>query len=882
MNWFRELGRRILALPQRRQFDADLDEEMRLHRELRTQEEIERSLLPEEARHAAQRRFGDDLVSREASRDMWRWNWLGSLGQDIRYGLRMLKKNPGFTVVAVLTLALGIGAATVMFSVIEGAMFDPFPYADSRRLAVIVRRNPAWGPDFFWGWHPVQDFLEFRKHNDVFDSIIGSRHEDCVLTGLDTPLGFDCLQATGNFFQVTGVAPLLGRVFTPTDALPGAPPVAVLRYTTWQSKFGGDPKIVGRTLILNAKPRTVIGVMPPRFGWQRADLWIPETFSSGEEATGQNYVSAVGHLKPGVSIEQAAAEVAVLFKGYIAQSPKAHPQGEEFSAQLLTVAAVGPNPRRIFWILFGAVGLLFTIGCLNVANLLLTRATTRETEIAIRATLGAGHGRLVRQLLAESLLLGVAGALAGCVFAWFGLKVVMAIVPPWEIPNEAVIRINGLVLLFTASVTLVATLLFGLAPALHAVRKDIQTPLRSGGRGAGQSRSQGCLRDLLVVSEVALSLVLMTGAGLLMRSFLAVRYAKLGYEPANLLNIYFRLPESRYGTAEQRNAFNAEILRRLQALPGVVSAVVGDSLPTFSGLGAAIEIVGRPSEGNWQAQIYQASEGLFATLRVPLLKGRGISEQDCQPARKVAVINHSLATRYLSGENPLGAQIMVKGMNPPNGINSPSFEIIGVAGDIANNPGLPTQPAVCIPYTTASTPWNYCLVRTAIPPRLLLNPVRKAVAALDKELPIRGEPLVDILSEEYLTEPRFVLTLMSVFASLGLALVLIGVYGVLSYSVSQRTHEIGLRMALGASVGDVLRMLMRSGLHWLLIGIGLGVPASLALAKALQNRIWGLRAADPVTLVIVAILLTAAGLAACYVPARRATKVDPMVALRYE
>ena len=416
--------------------------------------------------------------------------------QDLKFGFRMLAKSPGFTILAVLTLGLGIGAATTMFSVIEGAMFDPFPYADSHRLAVIVRRVPSWGPDYYWGWHPVQDFLEFRKHNKVFDNVIGSRHEDCVLTGVDTPIDFDCLQATGNFFQLTGVTPMMGRVFTPADALPGAAPVAVLRYKTWKSKFGGDPKIVGRTLILNGKPRTVVGVMPPRFGWQRADLWVPEDFINGEAANQANYVSAVGHLKSGVSVEQAAAEVAVLYRGFAALKPKAHPKGEEFSAQLLTVAAVGPNPRRIFWILFGAVGLLFSIGCLNVANLLLTRATTRETEIAIRATLGAGRLRLVRQLLAESLLLGVVGALFGCLCAWLGLKVVMAIVPPWEIPNEAVIRINGPVLLFTALVTLLGTLLFGLAPALHAVRRDLQAPLRSSGLGPGRSHGQGRLRDL--------------------------------------------------------------------------------------------------------------------------------------------------------------------------------------------------------------------------------------------------------------------------------------------------------------------------------------------------------------------------------------------------
>jgi predicted permease len=808
---------------------------------------------------------------------------MSTILQDLRFGLRMLAKNPGFTVLAVLTLALGIGAATTMFSVIEGAMFDPFPYADSHRLAVIVLRNPQWGPDYYWGWHPVQDFLEFRKHNDVFDNLIGSRHEECVLTGVDTPVAFDCLQATGNFFQLTGVAPMMGRVFTPTEALPGAPPVAVLRYTTWKSKFGGDPKIVGRTLILNGKPRTVVGVMPARFGWQRADFWIPETFTGGEEAGFANYVSAVGHLKPGVSIEQAAAEVAVLYKGFIALNPKAHPKGVEFSAQLLTVAAVGPDPRRIFWILFGAVGLLLSIGCLNVANLLLTRATTREAEIAIRATLGAGRVRLIRQLIAESLLLGVVGALFGCLCAWLGLKLVMAIVPPWEVPNEAVIRINGVVLLFTGVVTIVATLLFGLAPALHAVRRDFQAPLRSSGWGPGRSRSQGRLRDLLVVSEVTLSLVLLTGAGLLMRSFLAVRYIKLGYDPQNVLAASLTMPESRYMTPEQRSLFSMELLRRLRTMPGAVSAALG-WLPLWGGNSMPIEIPGKLSQENWRAQVQTASDGYFATLHIPLLEGRGISEEDFKLARNVAVINRTFASRYFPGEDPLGRQITVKEMDkPPYSVKSPSFEIVGVVGDIRNNgPEEPPQPALYVPYSVTGHTWNTYLVRTALAPGLLLNPLQREVAAVDKELPVDSEPLEDILKENWFTEPRFVLTLMSVFASLGLALVLIGVYSVLSYSVTQRTREIGVRMALGAEVGNVLRMLLRSGLRWLVIGIGLGVPASVGLAKVLQNRIWGLKAADPLTLAIVALLLTAAGLAACYIPARRAAKVDPMVALRYE
>jgi predicted permease len=391
------------------------------------------------------------------------------------------------------------------------------------------------------------------------------------------------------------------------------------------------------------------------------------------------------------------------------------------------------------------------------------------------------------------------------------------------------------------------------------------------------------LRDLLVVSEVTLSLVLMTGAGLLMRSFLAVRYVKLGYDPHNVLAASLTLPESRYKTPQQRSLFSMELLRRLRTMPRVVSAALG-WLPMWGGNGMPIEISGKLSQENWRAQVQTASDGYFTTLRIPLLEGRGISEEDFKLARNVAVINRAFASRYFPGENPLGRQITAKGMDkPPYSVKSPSFEIVGVVGDIRNNgPEEPSQPALYVPYSLLGQTWNTYLVRTAAAPGLLLNPLRREIAAADKELPVDGEPLEDILNQNWFTEPRFILELMSVFALLGLALVLIGVYSVLSYSVTQRTREIGLRMALGAEVGNVLRMQLRSGLRWLLIGIGLGVVGSVGLAKALQHRIWGLKAADPLTLSITALLLTAAGLAACYLPARRATKVDPMVALRHE
>jgi putative ABC transport system permease protein len=807
-----------------------------------------------------------------------------TLLQDLRYGLRMYGKNPGFTILATVTLALGIGAATAMFSVIDGAVLDPFPYKDSQHLAVLVGRNPAYGPGNFWGWFPVQEFLDYRKQNHAFEEVIGDTHDQIVMTSGDVPMAFNGLKATGNLFQVAGVRPVLGRTFTPADAEPGTPPVVVLSYKAWESKFGGDPKIIGRTLILNRRPTTVIGVMPPRFRLQDSDMFFPVTFPEPTERGQHEFVSSIGHLKPGVSIQQAAAEAAVLFKGYAALYPKEHPKGMTYSAELLTDAAVGQGPHRVFYILFGAVALLFGIACVNVANMLLARATSRETEIAIRSSLGAGRLRLWRQFMVESVLLAAGGAALGCLIAWAGLKGVLAVVPAGDIPSEADIHMNGLVLVFMVVAALAGTLLFGLAPALHAVQRDFQADLRSGGRGAGESRSHSRLRNLLVVSEVALSLVLLTGAGLLIRSFFALQHIELGYDPNRVLSAYFTLPESRYKTVEQRNEFSMEILRRVRALPGVASAVFASPPPVWGGRSMGVEITGGPSQENRRAQVCALSDGFFSTMHIPLLQGRSISEDDYAYGRRVAVINRSFLKRYFAGQVPLGRQVTLKGLaDEPYSVELPTFEIVGVAGDTRNNgPDDPPDPALYIPYSVVGFQWDSLLLRSAGSPALLLNPMRRAVAALDKELPVDGEPLADILNQNWFADPQFELILMSIFATLGLALVLIGVYSVLSYSVTERTREIGVRMALGAGAGEVRRMVLKSGLRWLLLGIGVGGLASIALAKVLANRIWGLRAADPLTLAAVAVLLTLVGVAACYFPARRATKVDPMVALRYE
>jgi len=813
---------------------------------------------------------------------------MSSLLHDVRYGLRMLANNPGFTAVAVLTLALGIGGTTAIFSVLYCAVLRPFPYADSHRLAVVVVNDQRPGQGTWWARVSASEFMHFQEQNHVFDEVMGVTFEASLLAGTGAPELYDGERVTANTFRVLGVRPLIGRPITTEDAKPGAPPVVVLSHKAWRSKFGRDPAIIGRTITLNHHPTTVIGVMPPRFSWIGGNIWLPATLSRGEATGGPAYF-VIGHLKPGITKEQASADVEVLSKGFATVYSKNHPPEVTFGVVSFTDYLVG-GFRKTLGFLFGAVGVLLLIACGNVANLLLARATAREKEIAVRAALGASRGRLVRQLMIESLLLALGGAGLGCALAWSALDALVATIPSYVIMSEVVFGINAPVLLFTLGGALLSTLLFGLAPALHAVGKDLQGSLKASGRGADHSPRGNRLTSLLVVGEVALSLVLLTGGGLLIRSFFALRQVDLGYSPDHVLVAYLPLPEHRYKTVAQRNQLYVAALRNVRGLPGVVSAALAFPPPTWGGFATASEVTGKPSAENRSAQFGFASDAYFDTLGIRLIEGRTISEEDFILARKVAVVNRTLVTKYFGNESPLGRQIKLTELErEPYSVKPPWFEIVGMVADIrANGRHAPVEPQAYVPYTVpeavAGVPWwDTILVRSVAEPASLLNSVRSAIGDIDKELPL-GEgsgPLQDLLNIDF-TEPRFVLTMMVGFASLGLTLVCIGVYSVLSYSVSRRTHEIGVRMALGAQATDVRRMVMMAGLRWLAVGIGIGVPASIALAKILQNQIWGIKSADPLTLVAVSLLLTVVGLAACYFPARRATKVDPMVALRYE
>jgi putative ABC transport system permease protein len=813
---------------------------------------------------------------------------MGTLGQDIRFALRNLRKSPSFTIIAAVTLALGIGASTAIFSVIENVLMEPFPYTDAARLVSVqihdTERNEPGGRAGFSG----PEFLDYVAQNHVLDRVIANDGLDILYRSGDGTERFDGNLITPGTFEFLGMPAYLGRVAQPADYEPGAPPVFVMRYKTWVTRFSGDPKLINKTFVLNGTQRTLIGVMPPRFGWGDADMWIPAK-PSRSVAQAQNgfpqFWFLLGHLKPGVSIRQAESDLTVVAKNLSTVYPKDYPKKFSVHIETLTDLVVG-RFRTTLYVVLGAVGLLLLIGCGNVANLLLARATTREKEFAIRAALGAGRWRIIRQLLVESFLLAATGAVLGAFLAWAGLKALVALIPKQIVPAEAVIRLNVPVLLFTLGVAVLTAIIFGLAPALQVVRRDLNDPLRDSGKGTSGGSAHGRLRNAVVVLEVAVSLTLLVGAGLLMRSFVALREVHLGLQPDHIFVARLPLPEDRYKTADQVAGFFRPLLHRLKALPGVIEATETSTLPPYGGIPSDIEIPGKTHAEKWNAMFQLCSEGYFPVLKIQFIDGRPFTEAEVEGKRKLAIVNQTFVHKYLANENPMGQRVRIASLADvfPDKLSDPWFEIIGVVADVKNN-GLqdPVQPEIWVPYTMTGSAARGVLVRTGPDPMTLMNPIRQEIWATDSNVALTFTGTLEsfIASFSY-AGPRFGFLLMTVFGVIGLMLVTIGVYSVLAYTTARRTREIGIRMALGAEKGHVLSLVIRMGVGLVGGGIILGIIASLAVARVIATQLWGVSAYDPVTLTSVAALLLITGIVACWIPARRASRVDPLVALRYE
>ncbi len=804
--------------------------------------------------------------------------WAEQSLQDVHFGLRILTKNPGFAVMAVVSLALGIMATTAMYSVIYGVVLDPFPYKDIDTLMSVKVWEP--GRQRWRTGYSTDQFLEIEARNSIFEGIIASTISDVLWSGEGEPQRLRGNHVTTNTFQILGVPPLLGRTIVPADGALDAPAVCVLGHRFWRRQFGGDPGVLGRQLRLNDSLRTVVGVMPPRFMWRGADVYIPIVFQRGKVVEDVRFVHLLGRLKRGVTEAQAEADLRPIIEDLKSIKPSEFP--DQWRVGLLSFKETFPSSiREILWILFGAVGLLLLIACSNVSNLLLSRAASRQREIAVRAALGARPGRIVRQLLTESLLIALAGGVLGVVLAYAGLRVIIAMVPPDTIPDESEIALNLPVLLFSLAVSALTALLFGLAPALHACVRHLVNPLKdTSGSGGGGSR-RGILRNSLVVAEVALSLVLLVGAGLMIRTLFTQLAVDFGFQPERLLTMRIPLPEKHYQDAVRRNAFFQELLTRMATIRGVVSVGLNTWMHPLGNWRLRVEMAGSVKEDTRPVIVHQVNEEYPRVLGIRLMRGRMFMERDVTGRERLALVNEAFVRRLSVDREPLGRYVSLPQLKErPFGVSDPSFQIVGVVKD-GINAGDHIEPEIYLPYTITGRA-DHVIVLARGDPSTIAGAVRAEVYAVDRNQPVMEvKTLERVLEEEVFSYSRFKMILFSVFAGLGLTLAVVGVHGLISHTVAQQTQEIGLRMALGASFGDIFRMVIGKGVRLLLIGIAIGLAGGVAATRLMAAEI-AVSQLDPVSYLVVSLLLFAVGVAACFWPARRAARVDPMNALRHE
>ena len=813
---------------------------------------------------------------------------MGTIWQDVKYGARMLAKRKGFTLIAVSALALGIGANTAIFSVVNAVLLRPLPFPNAGRLVTIKEEDPRGGQANANGLISFPNFSDYRDRARTLQHAAAYSEGYAWLTGEDgEPERVEGVYASPGLFAALGVGAALGRTFSGQEETPDAPPVAVISHGWWQRRFGGDPGIVGREIVLDGKKTAVIGVMPRGFAFPVApepgDFWMPLAAAGyGETLKNRaaNNHSVVAGLRPGTTLEQAQAELEVINRDLAAGFPEAN-AGARVRVTDLHSDLVG-DVRPALLVLLGAVGFVLLIACANVANLLLARASSRGKEMAVRTALGATRARVVRQLLTESLLLSLIGGAAGLLLALWAVPALTA-ASPGNIPRVSEVSLDLRVLVFTLAISVLTGLLFGLAPALRASSPDLYGSLKEGGRGATAGATRSRVRSLLVVSEVALSLVLLIGAGLLLRSFVALLSTPPGYDPSNTLTASVSVSRAAYPEPEK---FFQEVIARVEALPGVESAGVASLLP----LGAAettyeFRVEGRPAPGRGEAPVARplaASPGYFRAMKIPVLRGRALSEQDAGQSAKVVLVNEALARRYFAGEDPVGKRLILN--NPYRKADAAAYEIAGVVGDVRHR-GLNTAPypEYYVSYLQMLPARVYLVVRSANPEAAgLAAPVRSAIREVHKGARIWDVRTMEERVAVSVAPQRFQAILLGLFALVALVLAATGILGVMSFAVAQRTHEIGVRMALGARPRDILKMVVGHGLGLTLAGIGLGLVASFALTRVVSGLLYGVSASDPLTYSAVAVLLAAVALLACYLPARRATKVDPVVALRYE
>lgn len=815
-----------------------------------------------------------------------------NLFRDLRYGTRMLLKQPGFTVVAIITLALGIGANSAVFSVVNGLLLRPLPYPDSERLAIIWTHSP--GANVTQDWPSPGQYSAVKSQTSVFEEIAIAQGGSANLTGQTVPERVGAVFTSSAMFSILGAKPVLGRSFLPEEDAPGKPQAVILSYAFWQRRFGGDPNVIGQSLTVESTSYNIVGVMPADFmlsyevmptvgAAAQAEilLSLPLNAEALSSQGDENY-NVMARLKPGVSVAQAQAELDSVVRGLEQQYPDRYPPSRRFSLSIMPLLEqVVGDVRPALLVLLGAVGCVLLIACANVANLLLARAAAREKEIAIRTAIGAGRWRLVRQLLTESVLLASLGGAIGLLLAVWSLDGLRWLSPS-HIPRLQSIAIDGRVLAFTFGVALGTGILFGLAPALRASRSNLSETLKEGGRslvGSGNQR----LRSALVVAEVALSLVLLIGAGLLIRSFIRVQQVEPGFAPENVLSLRLSVAGTTYEKPPRRMDFYKQLWERISQMPGVQSAGGVSILPLSGGLSwGSISIEGYVPESGQsmiQADGRIATVGYFETMKTPLISGRLFTEQDTAESTKVAIIDQNMARTYWPDDDPVGKRLKRGGVES----KAPWLNVVGVVASVKQY-ALDSESRVTFytPYHQSPAGTMYVTVRTVTDPLSLAAAITQEARAMDPNVPIYDIKTMAQRLSESLGRRRFAMLALGVFAIVAMLLAAVGIYGVMSYSVTQRTREIGIRMALGAPTNGVLKLIVGQGMLLAGMGVGIGLTAAVATTRLMASLLFGVSATDPMTFVVIGVLLACVALLACYIPARRAIKVDPMVALRYE
>ena len=894
---------RLRGLLRSKKLDCDLDEEFNAHIEMRMRDNIASGMTEEEARYDARRRFGNATLMKEDTRAMDIVGWMEAVGQNLRYAARMLRRSPGFTAVAILTLALGIGANIATFTVVRTVLLSPLPFPHPEQLVRVY--DDLHGSNTEDVGMSVPELWDLRDKADIFQDVSALVSADANLTGGDHPERVEFLGASPDYFTMLGVSPQLGRIFTEQDAQPGFTDGVLISDAFWHRMFGADAGVIGKRIRLDDDLYTVIGVLPPGFRHpgrslaSEVEVFAAAGFSGAPfpvppKRSVRYLPGAMGRLKAGVNLAQAQARLNALAEKLSREYPTDYPAPAGWGLRLVPVQEdlVG-NMRTELLVLFGAVAFVLLIACVNLANLLLARSKGRQREIAIRIALGAGRGCLIGQMLTESILLAsVSGGVALLTVVW--LRQWLSKLAPAGLPRLNEVSVNGGVLLFALAVSILTGVIFGLAPALQAVRRNQVAELREGSRGAGSSKHQIKVSRVLVTCEIALSLVLLIGAGLLLRSFWHLLEVHPGFDPHHLVTarIWLAFPndpaEDPYRTIEARGAFLHEVLRRESRLAGVEEAALGsgNSLPLETKPNQVLFTIDKQtgeSERIPEAELSTVTPEYFHVLKIPLIRGRVFTEADNSKGQPVVIINETLARRYWHDEDPVGQQIRLPAGQLTNYAENPLRTIVGVTADIKSN-GFDTASAPYMYFPTYQRPPYNAVVylRTAADPRTLGDTIRHEVQSIDPSIPVFAVRTMDEVITKYLADRRFALRMLGVFAGVALLLASIGIYGVTAYTFSQRTNEIGIRMAMGAQRSDILRIAVREGALVVATGVVSGLAGSAALTRFLQSMLFDVKPTDPITYAAIGALLTVVTLLACLVPAHRATRVDPLIALRHE